>query len=386
MSGQGPARSGGKSGAERVDAFVVCTPGLEQLTLAEVTKLGVGKPKALHGGIACVATWPQLWGLNLHVRTATRILVRVARFEASRFDALQRLLHNLHWDEWMPTSRGLRVSVTSSGSALFHTDAVAERVYEVVPHDPDPPEDEAVNEVFVRIVDNDVTVSLNTSGEPLYRRGWRTEVGKAPMRETLAAALLLCSGWDTKAPLVDPFCGSGTIPIEAALMARRIPPGRHRDFAFMDWPTFDASRWERLLAAADADMLDRAVTIVGSDRDAGAIDAAVGNAERAGVADRVSFACQSVSAAAPPSARQGWLVTNPPYGHRVGDDDLRNLYDKFSGVLTSRFAGWRLALVTSETSPPLKLRPAEPTTSIVTSNGGIPITLRSGLIPRPKTP
>ncbi len=352
--------------------FVVCTPGLEPLTLAEVARLGVANPKALHGGIACSATWPQMWGLNLHIRTATRILVRVARFEAERFDSLQRVLRALDWAAWIPPDRGLRVSVTSSGSKLFHTDAVAERVLEVVPHRPDTPAEEPVNELFVRIVDNDVTVSLNTSGDPLYRRGWRTEVGRAPMRETLGAALIIASGWDRKAPLVDPFCGSGTIAIEAALIARRSPPGRHRRFAFMDWPTFDQARWDRLLAAADADVLDRSVTIVGSDHDEGAVAAATANAARAGVEGLTSFACRSVSALEPPGTRPGWLVTNPPYGHRVGDDDLRNLYDRFADVLTARFAGWRLAFVNSETSPPLRVTLTEPS-SIVTSNGGIPM-------------
>ena len=376
----GTRRPGSKSAnAERVQVFVVCTPGLEQLTLAEVTRQGVANPKALHGGIAGAATWPQMWSLNLHVRTATRILVRVARFESERFDSLQRVLRAIDWAAWLPTERGLRVSVTSSGSKLFHTDAVAERVLDVVPHEEDSPDDEPVNELFLRIIDNDVTVSLNTSGDPLYRRGWRTEVGKAPMRETLAAALILSSGWDGKAPLVDPFCGSGTIPIEAALISRRVPPGRQRQFGFMDWPTFDAARWKRLLAAGDADVLDRAVVIVGSDRDEGAIAAATANAGRAGVGDAVSFTAQSVSALEPPSARNGWLVTNPPYGHRVGDDDLRNLYDRFAGVLNTRFAGWNLGIVNSETSPPLKVSLADPS-STITSNGGIPITLRSGRV------
>ena len=119
----GTRRPGSKSAnAERVQVFVVCTPGLEQLTLAEVTRQGVANPKALHGGIAGAATWPQMWSLNLHVRTATRILVRVARFESERFDSLQRVLRAIDWAAWLPTERGLRVSVTSSGSKLFHTD------------------------------------------------------------------------------------------------------------------------------------------------------------------------------------------------------------------------------------------------------------------------
>ena len=368
----------GRGSTDRVSAFVVCTPGLEPLTLAEVARLGVANPKAVPGGVACTATWPQVWALNLHLRTATRVLVRVARFDADGFDSLIRGLRRVDWSVWFPADTALSVSASSSGSKLFHTDAVIERVMAVVPHGEmdggGPPVD-----LLVRIVGNAVTLSLNSSGDALHRRGWRVEVGKAPMRETLAAALIMASGWDGKAPLVDPFCGSGTIPIEAMMMARRMPPGRHRSFGFTHWPSFDEARWKRLLDGADADVLARVGILIGSDRDEGVINAARGNAQRAGVAEAVSFEHRPVSSMTAPSGRPGWVVTNPPYGHRVGDDDLRNLYDRFSSVLTARFAGWRLGVVIGESSPRLRVG-LDDQVEVRTSNGGLPIAFRSGRI------
>jgi putative N6-adenine-specific DNA methylase len=169
---------------------------------------------------------------------------------------------------------------------------------------------------------------------------------KAPLRETLAAGLLLASGWDPSEPLLDPFCGSGTIPIEAALLARRIAPGVDRDFAFRQWRSWDASAWSGLLAAARAQILPRApAPIVGADRDAGAIVAARSNAERAGVAEDIEFRCAAISAIEPPPGH-GALVSNPPYGVRVGEPGgLRDLYARLGLVAKERLGGWRLTLL-----------------------------------------
>ena len=140
-----------------------------------------------------------------------------------------------------------------------------------------------------------VTLSLDATGPSLHRRGYRGVAGKAPLRETLAAAVVVASGWDAKRPFVDPFCGSGTLLVEAAMIARRMAPGRHRAFAFQQWPSFDDDRWQRLLRGADADVIDRCPEIVGSDRDAGAVEAALANAEAAGVGSNVAVRLASVS-------------------------------------------------------------------------------------------
>ena len=160
--------------------------------------------------------------------------------------------------------------------------------------------------VMVRLVHDLCTISIDTSGALLHRRGYRLETAKAPVRETLAAGLLLAAGWDTTSPLLDPFCGSGTIPIEAALMARNIAPGKQRRFAFMDWPGYEPAAFSAQLSAASDQQLkinnqQSAITIIASDRDAGAIKMAQANAERAGVSDHIEFKCQAVSSITPPA-------------------------------------------------------------------------------------
>jgi putative N6-adenine-specific DNA methylase len=180
-------------------------------------------------------------------------------------------------------------------------------------------------------------------------RGYRLATAKAPLRETLAAALLMASEWDTSAPLLDPMCGAGTIAIEGALMARRIAPGARRRFAFMDWPDFDEALWKRLLEEERARSLrGTRAPIQASDRDAGAIAAALANAERAGVSSDVAFANVPLSAIDPPPSR-GWLVSNPPYGIRVGERDrLRNLYAQLGNVARRKCPGWTMALLSAD--------------------------------------
>lgn len=365
--------------APRISAFAVCTPGLEPFTLAELERLGVREPMVRRGGVSCSATWPQLWAMNLHVRTATRVLVRVAHFPADGFGQLQGGLRRVDWSRWLPPDASLDLSVSATGSRLYHLGAIEERVREVVPAGDGPPQ-----ELYVRIVHDAVTLSLNSSGEPLYRRGWRLDAAKAPLRETLAAALVLASGWDRRSPLVDPFCGSGTIPIEAALLAKRIPAGRHRSFAFESWPSFELIRWERLLAAADADVLPRSPVILGFDRDAGAIAASRANGERAGVGAAVTFGQASISELAVPS-KPGWIATNPPYGVRVETGDIRDLYDRFGAVLRERAPGWRVALVAAKGSPVQRIALAPATAPVdaqrvLTTNGGLPIALVNGMV------
>jgi putative N6-adenine-specific DNA methylase len=202
--------------------------------------------------------------------------------------------------------------------------------------------------VVVRLINNQCTLSIDTSGAHLHRRGYRKAVAKAPLRETLAAGLLMAAGWDGASPLLDPFCGSGTIPIEAALLARKIAPGRLRRFAFMDWPDTDPTQWQTLLNQADQAVLAGGPILQASDRDAGAIESARANAARAGVLDAIEFTQRAVSAIQPPR-QPGWVVTNPPYGVRVRSaHDLRNLYEQFGKVLQLTCPGWHAAILGSD--------------------------------------
>jgi putative N6-adenine-specific DNA methylase len=234
----------------------------------------------------------------------------------------------------------------------------------------------------VRLLRDECTVSADASGALLHRRGYRQATAKAPLRETIAAALIAASGWDGVAPLVDPLCGSGTIPIEAALRAMGIPPGKNRPFAAERWPGVSHTVVERARTElAEAAARTRSVplpAIVGSDRDEGAVAAARANAERAGVATETTFAVHALSDAAFPTGQRGWIVSNPPYGVRVGDAGrVRDLWAQLGHVLRARAAGWRIALLSPE--PALERQLRMPLRVVAqTSNGGIPIRLVVG--------
>ncbi|MGH7593668.1 MAG: THUMP domain-containing class I SAM-dependent RNA methyltransferase, partial [Gemmatimonadales bacterium] len=230
----------------------------------------------------------------------------------------------------------------------------------------------AVQRIVVRVMRDEFTVSADAAGALLYLRGWRQAVAKAPLRETLAATLLLASGWDPRLPLLDPFCGSGTIAIEAGLLARRMAPGRSRRFAIETWPGFGENVMTTARERAAAVERTAVASIVGRDRDAGAIAAAIANAERAGVAGDITFTRETISALTPDTG-QGWLVTNPPYGARIGErTGLRDLYAALGRVLRERRPGWRLAMLSAdrmlEAQTQLKLEEV-----IRTTNGGIPV-------------
>jgi len=237
--------------------------------------------------------------------------------------------------------------------------------------------------IVARLVHDRCTISVDSSGDLLHRRGYRLATAKAPLRETLAAGMLMAAGWDLAATLIDPFCGSGTIPIEAALMRLGLAPGRGRPFAFMDWPDFDKPLWENLLAEGHGQAPAGRASILASDRDAGAIEAAQANAMRAGVSAEITFTCRAVSDALgniQPGSGAGWVVTNPPYGVRVSaDKDLRNLYARFGSLLREACPGWRVAILCSDerlvrqTGLPLD-------TNLSLVNGGVVVRLARGVV------
>lgn len=357
----------------RLDAFVVAAPGLEQLVCDELVRLGVRPANPTHGGVNCSLTWPQVWAVHLRSRMATRVLLRVARFKADGFDTLATGLSRIDWNAWLPEG-GVTVKAAADGrSGLFHTGAIEERVAAAIGREV------GDQEVLVRVVRDVATVSIDATGAALHKRGYRGPAGKAPLRETLAAALLATSGWDPRKPLVDPFCGSGTVLVEAAMVARRMAPGRHRPFQFMQWPSFDEAGWARLCKGADADVIDRCPPLAGGDRDAGAVAATLANAASAGVGANVAVEQRSVSDLVLPAAK-GWLVTNPPYGERVGGTDVRDLYARFGAVLRERGPGWHVAVLASDRTPVDQMRlPLVPVLS--TANGGIPVAVHTGTVP-----
>ncbi len=376
--------------------FAVTAPGLEPLAHQELADLGL-RPSlvaAAAGGAAFEGNLQALYRANLHLRTATRILLRLGEFYAAAFSELRKKAARLPWDAYLLPGQPVAIRATCHKSRLYHSDAVAERVAGAIEDrlgqaparlKPAADSDDAAPPaplVVVRLAHDLCTLSLDTSGAPLFQRGYRLAAAKAPLRETLAAGVILASGWDQRSPLLDPFCGSGTLPIEAALLARQIAPGRARRFAFMDWPGYDASLWTEVLGDADSRRLPHGPPLLASDRDAGAIASAQANAERAGVAGDIEFTHCAVSSIAPPPG-PGWVVTNPPYGVRVSaDQELRNLYGRLGQVLRARCPGWQVSVLSSDDrllhSTAL---PFAPERSLRLVNGGLKVKLARGAVP-----
>jgi putative N6-adenine-specific DNA methylase len=402
--------------SSRFQIFAPTAPWLESIAAGELKSLGVRGRQEI-GGVAFEGDLDRICQANLWLRTASRVLVRLGQFHASTFYELERRSKKLPWQEFLPEIGSVEVRVTCRKSKLYHSDAVAERLLSVIagvapsgtemkvgnlPDEeqeeyqekgssrmkvgnlPDEEQDEyqekgSSRQLFVvRIVHDQCEISADSSGELLHRRGYRKEVGKAPLRETLAAAMLLASGWNGRRgePLLDPMCGSGTIPIEAALIASGIAPGLERDFQFMHWPIFNRGLWNEIIEQARASATKPTLDIVGADRDAGAIRAATNNAERAGVGRDVRFSAESLSGSIAKledaANGEGWILTNPPYGVRVGEsEDLRDLYATLGNALKMK-RGWRIGILTADAvlaaQMRLSLRPR-----FSTSNGGIPV-------------
>ena len=375
--------------------YAVTLPGLEPFLRQELSGLGIRLPEAPTqdseapsggeeaGGIAFESAFSDMMRANLHLRTANRILVRLGDFYAGTFSELRARAAKLPWEQYIKPGQSVALRVTCHRSKLYHSNGVAERVagaiedrlgkaVAVVKYD------ENLNPVpqlvVVRLLLDQCEISLDTSGALLHRRGYRLETAKAPLRETLAAALLLASAWDGQSPLLDPFCGSGTIPIEAALMAGRIAPGKQRHFAFMGWPSYDPRLWNAMVQEAVAAERPAPGIIRGSDRDAGAVRIAQANATRAGVLERLELSCRAFSAVER-LPNPGWMVTNPPYGVRVSAaKDLRSLYAQLGNVLRAGFSGWQVGVLCSDRvlAGQTQLGFDEP---LRLSNGGIPVGL-----------
>lgn len=357
----------GKRLGTRYDCYAITSPGLEAITGAELQALG--HPVRIEtGGIGFHANPTELVAANLELRTATRVIVRIGQFEARAFHDLEIRAKRIPWEAYVAPGHPVRFRVTSHKSRLFHQDAVAERLLASVQQrvgsgvgiasagddDEAPEAGERANEQLfvVRLAHDTCTISADSSGSLLHRRGYRVAVGKAPMRETLAAAMLLGIGWDGDEPLLDPFCGSGTIPIEAALLARRIAPNLPRalrgELACLHWPAFDKTAAKPAIERAQERVRPVSpIPIAGSDRDAGVIAAARANAQRADVPE-VEFSVGPFSAVQPPEP-PGWIVTNPPYGVRIGEQKpLRALYAQLGKLMRTGLSGWKLAMLESQ--------------------------------------
>jgi putative N6-adenine-specific DNA methylase len=373
--------------------FAAAAPGLETFTALELVRLGLTKEAAVEdpsgGGVEFEGSLELLYRANLHLRTASRVLVRMGEFRAAAFSELRKKASRLPWERFVAKGLPVAVRATCRTSKLYHSDAVAERVAGAIGDRLGAPvervkaaDDEAQTPpqlVLVRFVDDMCTLSVDSSGALLHKRGYRLATTKAPLRETLAAGLIAASGWDAASPLVDPFCGSGTIAIEAALLSLDRAPGASRRFAFMEWPCFDEALWERIASRRNPRRTTASPFIAGSDRDAGAVRAAEENAARAKVAEMIRFEHRAVSSLEPPEG-PGFVVTNPPYGRRIGEGkELCNLYARFGDVLRERCPGFRVAILCSDKRLLAAMR-LDLDTSLSFANGGLRVYVARGIV------
>jgi putative N6-adenine-specific DNA methylase len=392
-----PVKGANKPKAAVRDCYAIVAPGVENIAASELRSIGIEPGVIEPGGVSFVANDGALFKANLHLRTVSRVVVRVAEFRATAFHELERLSRSIAWDAFVAPGSAVRLRVTCRKSKLYHSDGVAERVSGAIARrvkgvtvagakretddDAEIETADAPAQLFlVRFAHDVCTVSVDSSGELLHRRGYRLATAKAPLRETLAAAMLLAVNYDGAAPLMDPMCGAGTIAIEAALIARKIAPGITRAFSCEQWPGAPLVAFSALREAARAVELPHApAPIVASDRDAGGAAATLANAERAGVAADIEIRRGALSGIEPAAGR-GLLLTNPPYGARIGGADIRDLYAQLGKVVRTKCAGWTLAFLSADRTmeSQVKLRLTE---ALRFKNGGIPVRLMSAQVP-----
>ena len=334
---------------------VPCLFGLEGLAADELRRLNMKNVSAENGRVYFEGDDAAAARANLCLRTGERVLIELGRFEAASFDALFEQTKALPWEQWIPQDAAFPVTGHSLNSKLFSVSdcqkiikkAVVERLksrYHLSWFQ------ESAETVQIRfsIMKDQVSLCLDTSGEGLHKRGYRPAHNAAPLRETLAAAMVILSRYRGRDDFADPFCGSGTIPIEAALIARNIAPGRARHFAAMDWRTLNQHIWLEEREAAAAREYHGDYRIFGSDLDPKAIAMAKANAERAGVADLIRFETADAASFSRETER-GVIVTNPPYGERIGEkQEAEELYRRF-GEAWRGLSNWQLYLLSSHT-------------------------------------
>lgn len=320
------------------------TFGLESLVRDEIQQLGIHGTRVEDRRVHFDATAREIARCNLWLRAADRVLVTLGQFAAPDFDALYQGVRAVPWGDWLVRDAAVNVEASSTRSrltALPSLQSVAKKaIVDAVSPGARMPETGPRYDVLVEVRGDQATVSLDTTGAGLHKRGYRRHAGDAPLRENLAAAMVMLSRWDPSRPFADPVCGSGTIVIEAALSAARIAPGLGREFAAESWPTFPSAAWsEERASAAEARVNGLDLRISGSDQDPAMVRAAQANAAAAGVADLVRFHA-APAASFSPGADHGCLVCNPPYGERLGTEQQAQELARELGRLHRALPTW----------------------------------------------
>lgn len=366
--------------------YATCDAGLEPTLAQELIELGIADAVPGSRGVAFGGDHNAVYRANLQSRVANRVLHVIGEpFEATQREALYDGIAAIDWDRYVAPGATIAVDVTTGASAMKHSafvgqvvkDAVCDRLRSERGNRPSVDKENPDVPIAIRLVSDQVTVALDTSGARLHQRGYRTEAGPAPLRETLAAGILRLSGWRPGEPLLDPCCGAGTFVIEAAQIARGLQPGRARlmpggrGFAFLKWRGHDPVAFERFVNELDERVSPRGPgLIVGSDVDGRVIEVAKRNARRAAVFHEIDFEARDLRAVSP-RGEGGVVVINPPYGHRLGEvESLRPLYQALGDVLKQRFTGHTAYALVSDSDLAQALG-LKPTARLVLHNGGI---------------
>ena len=339
--------------------FAAASPGFEQLCLKELSALDlpIEDITAVTGGVEFKGRLLDCYQANLRLRTANRILMRIDQFKATSFRQLEKKAAGVPWELFLSAKLIPRIHVTTGHCRLYHKDAIGDRFLSAISkHRSDAgfASDErrrvpSEQTIFVRGVDDRFTISIDSSGDHLHKRGLKRHYGRAPLRETLAAAALLMTGYSGSQPLIDPMCGTGTFSLEAALMVKNIPPGWFREFAFMEWPSYGRKRWDYL--KRQHQMLftshERPV-IFASDEDAAACRRLEKCISQHNLVDVIAVSENNFFDIIPHdlTSQTGWIAINPPFGRRLGDrEKSTQLFLKICDRLKRHYRGWKLVLI-----------------------------------------
>ncbi len=371
--------------------LVITTPGFEHILATEIDRFPqVSSPKCINGGVEFTAPFEFLYDANIHFRTANRLLLRIDTFTVRSYPELFNKMKRIHWELYCGFSGKYSLSVTSKNSRIHHTGNIEKSVSEAITqymHNLGVPAEYSENapiQFFIRLSDDECTISIDTSGELLYKRGYRIQAAYAPIRETIAVSLLLESQWWKYQWIADPFCGSGTFIIEAALISMNCAPGIHRSYAFQHWPSYNEAHMRRSIQNAKKRCVeDPAIVLRGSDISAHAINAASENARRAGVELLASFSVGDslVMNNTFGLNKHGLLISNLPYGKRADIQDVsmdKFLY-RFAQHLKKNFKGTHFTFISAY--PDFQRSIGFPIVKVLQfSNGGIPVKAFCGVV------
>ena len=371
----------------QLSLFLPCAAGVEDYLTPEVqhiTGLGAADVRKRRGGVEVTASWRDAMLLNLHSRLAQRVLVQLSYTQYRNEQDLYRAASEVAWEIWFTPRQSIKVEVTAQHSPLTSLNFAALKVKDAVcdrfrdkAHGVRPDVDTRWPDIriYAHLTTDTCTLYIDTSGEPLFKRGWREDKGDAPLKETLAAAMIAASGWDGQTPLYDPCCGSGTIAIEAAQIACNIAPGCLRHFAFEKMLPFQDHVWDAIKKQAIDAQLTRVGLVFGSDVAHRMVDFAERNAERAGVAGCVEFRGGDALQRMPPTDAPGVMLLNPPYGERIavagiaGEDAARfgarelaqteeggEFFPQLASHWKKNYSGWTAWMLTPDLKMPGKMR------------------------------